>query len=659
MQQTSIVVANLQTLERYAQGFEVECWTHPTTGTRQAGYIVPAYPSSSTLSGSLSGFVQGDPMMFTGLSLGQTFYFRDRVHVIAGGPPSPWSAPTGTTAGWVTEVAGDLVAPNPSYSASATVTAAGVVISANPAGNSSDFDHFEIYYALNNSSTPAVTQGPTITRSPNGQFSVVVGDSDVLYAWIRAVDTSGNDQAWNSLGSFTSNGAAVSAGSLGISSDNLVKNGDLTLGNSNWVDFTGATVPSSSFFTGVTGLPRGSSELKSSAAGAAGEIFSKELVPIDINKVYFIECWFKIGSPGTGTFYGGFAEYDSTGAKLSTGHIPTGSTFAYCLFSGMTTTTANGWQYFTAEVSGSSANPTATQFNSSAKYITAMFLFNNAGTPVQGEMLGFRFSEVAAGHSRALTAIDGSYIIRVGSFDFARGYTNKHLDNIPDGSTYARPLSSRISAGKPLIDFSEGIHSNKHLDNISDGSTYARPLSSRVSSGKPLIDFSEAIHLNKSLDNVPDGTRAAWDSTTQKSAAVDSSGNLLLKNIAQTTATTANPTTTSTSFAIVPEMTLTITTTGANKVLLLFTCVIGVPAGTTTFEVSFGFFKDGTQIGATYTMASIENNTSSSLYTISMQLMDSPSNASHTYTVQWKNVFGAPSIEALQTYRSLQLTELG
>lgn len=50
---------------------------------------------------------------------------------------------------------------------------------------------------------------------------------------------------------------------------------------------------------------------------------------------------------------------------------------------------------------------------------------------------------------------------------------------------------------------------------VADGSTYARPLASRISSGKPLIDFSESIHLNKTVDNVPDGiTRYAATPST-------------------------------------------------------------------------------------------------------------------------------------------------
>ncbi|MEX1185325.1 MAG: hypothetical protein WEA80_01890, partial [Gemmatimonadaceae bacterium] len=46
-----------------------------------------------------------------------------------------------------------------------------------------------------------------------------------------------------------------------------------------------------------------------------------------------------------------------------------------------------------------------------------------------------------------------------------------NLDNVVNGTTYARPLASRISSGKPLIDFSEAIHSNKTQDYIADSAT--------------------------------------------------------------------------------------------------------------------------------------------------------------------------------------------
>jgi hypothetical protein len=50
-----------------------------------------------------------------------------------------------------------------------------------------------------------------------------------------------------------------------------------------------------------------------------------------------------------------------------------------------------------------------------------------------------------------------------------------HLDrHVIDGSTYGRPLISRLSNGRPWIDFSEAIHAGKHLGNIGDfGSRFA------------------------------------------------------------------------------------------------------------------------------------------------------------------------------------------
>ncbi len=90
-----------------------------------------------------------------------------------------------------------------------------------------------------------------------------------------------------------------------------------------------------------------------------------------------------------------------------------------------------------------------------------------------------------------------------------RHHLNKHLDNIPDGTTYSRILSTRVNTGRPTIDFSEAIHNNKNVDNIGDGSTYSRTLGTRVNSGRPTIDFSEAIHNNKNVDNIGDGSTYA------------------------------------------------------------------------------------------------------------------------------------------------------
>lgn len=90
--------------------------------------------------------------------------------------------------------------------------------------------------------------------------------------------------------------------------------------------------------------------------------------------------------------------------------------------------------------------------------------------------------------------------------DLATNVTNATQDYLPNGATYGRTLSSRLSSGKPLIDFNEAIHLNKNLDNIEDGSSYARISSTRVNASRPVIDLSEGIHFNKSQDYLPDGS---------------------------------------------------------------------------------------------------------------------------------------------------------
>lgn len=85
-------------------------------------------------------------------------------------------------------------------------------------------------------------------------------------------------------------------------------------------------------------------------------------------------------------------------------------------------------------------------------------------------------------------------------------HINQNVDNVADGVTYVRPLGTRINAGKPFIDFSEGTNLNKNIDNVSDGATYNRPLATRINAGKPVVDFGEAIHFNKNEDNIADGT---------------------------------------------------------------------------------------------------------------------------------------------------------
>jgi hypothetical protein len=240
-----------------------------------------------------------------------------------------------------------------------------------------------------------------------------------------------------------------------------------------------------------------------------------------------------------------------------------------------------------------------------------------------------------------------------------RLHLNKHQDNIPDGPTYSRTLGTRVNAGRPTIDFAEAIHNNKNVDNIGDGTTYARTLGTRVNSGRPTIDFGEGIHSNQNLDHVPNGTRAAWDSTTQKTAAVDTAGNLLLKNIGDGVGVTGSPSTSSTTLSVIPEMNQTLTFKG-NKVIVICTCTITFAQAAGGRGASFALFKDGVQLSDLYQITIAESTGNiGCTNTLGLSFLDTPAAGSHTYDVRWAVNSNLYSVTALNTARRLQVVELG
>jgi hypothetical protein len=196
-------------------------------------------------------------------------------------------------------------------------------------------------------------------------------------------------------------------------------------------------------------------------------------------------------------------------------------------------------------------------------------------------------------------------------------------------------------------------HLNKQLDNIPDGSTYGRHVLSDMTGNR--IDFSKPL-LGKHLDNIPNGTnRAAWDTIAQKTAAVDASGNLLLKNISGPTATTNAPSQSSTTYTVVPEMTSTLTFKG-NKVFLSFSASIFIP--TVVGAVSFAFFKDGVQLSQDFDVTYYTANGSGGpTVSVAFSFIDTPSAASHTYDVRWLIIANGCSLRG--TARTFQIVELG
>lgn len=164
------------------------------------------------------------------------------------------------------------------------------------------------------------------------------------------------------------------------------------------------------------------------------------------------------------------------------------------------------------------------------------------------------------------------------------------------------------------------------------------------------FDRVQAYWSTLDQDNVPNGTRAAWDSTTQKGAAVDAAGNLLLKNVQSPAATTADPFTASTSYVVIPEMTVTITTKG-NAVLVTFTGVFSVGCGGLA-----ALFRDSTQLTADFSIAVAAAATDPQSVTLTI-IDTGASAASHTYAAKWKKNTG--NAATVGTQRSFQVVELG
>ena len=145
-----------------------------------------------------------------------------------------------------------------------------------------------------------------------------------------------------------------------------------------------------------------------------------------------------------------------------------------------------------------------------------------------------------------------------------------------------------------------------------------------------------------------------WLTQAQKDAAVDSSGNLLLKNIDQATGVTNGPTTTSTSWLVIAEMTKTITTKG-NDVLILFRSSFQRTVGTNLIQIAV--FRDTTLLGTFIETDFPNNNETLALALTHLDL--APPAASHVYTIKWKlSGFGA-TVRAIGTLREMQITELG
>lgn len=130
---------------------------------------------------------------------------------------------------------------------------------------------------------------------------------------------------------------------------------------------------------------------------------------------------------------------------------------------------------------------------------------------------------------------------------------------------------------------------------------------------------------------------------------VDASGNVILKNVAQAPGTTSGGTSSSTSYSVIPDMSVTVTTKG-NRVLIAFS---GICTGDVNHMFFFALFKDGTQLTPDYQFGA------NSTFTAALTWLDSPTAASHTYDMRYKTGNASFPVGVSGTSRALQLVELG
>jgi len=169
----------------------------------------------------------------------------------------------------------------------------------------------------------------------------------------------------------------------------------------------------------------------------------------------------------------------------------------------------------------------------------------------------------------------------------------------------------------------------------------------------PGVDFTRS-YVAKNSDNIPSGSTTMIPTQTRMNNATDAAGNLLLKNISNSSGVTSNPSTSSTTPSVLPEMTATITTRG-NKVYISWG--IGYRTSTLGGTAFFQVYRDSTAVGPLIEGASPNNINQNS--SVAASWIDTGASAgSHTYQIQWWTTAGTTTTADLAN-RAMEVVELG
>lgn len=266
------------------------------------------------------------------------------------------------------------------------------------------------------------------------------------------------------------------------------------------------------------------------------------------------------------------------------------------------------------------------------------------------------------------------------------GVLNKIADNIAEsaskkwaaesgaditGSHQAATIAGQGGlATKSAVDLATAEVTNKNAGNITEtagrkwaaesgaditGSHQAATIAGQGAlATKGSVDLATAEVTNKNLDNVADGTRVAWSSATQKAAAVDVSGNILLKNIGVVEGSTSGPVLNGDgTYQLVTDLSIVKTTKG-NQVYLSFAVTFSITDGYAAYLIYFALFRDATRVSPEYCIQADDDKQ----YTATGIYIDSPSAASHTFTVKCKSP-ASTYVTLVGVQRSLSVIELG
>lgn len=190
-QVASIGVGKLSSTSKYVDYFLVEIYSD-SGHTNKIGQAT----SSAQYDSTSATWKQKDYISFPGLVFGTTYFLRAYTVAPLSGA---LSAPTDFST-----AAGSASAPGCTYPGTFTATLSGIGYVITPGSVPSDIDHFEAVWTVNDATVPSSTTMPYWTgQTTNGSIAFFAGGkpNDVIRAYVRAVNTSQQAQAWQAVGS--------------------------------------------------------------------------------------------------------------------------------------------------------------------------------------------------------------------------------------------------------------------------------------------------------------------------------------------------------------------------------------------------------------------------------------------------------------------------